>query len=125
MRRLKKMKHLKIILLAVGGLILIYFAAMAYRTVTVVDKLVELRTDHFVISYQRIYEEEAQDIADNLEDRYDRIRTDLNDPHHEINRVFIHPTQEDFNQGTELFNSQANGASRGPNEFHFLLDNLV
>ena len=80
-------------------------------------------TDHFVISYHGIYQGEAQDIADNLEKHYDRIRTELGDPDHETIRVFVHPTQEDFNKGTGLSNSTANGTSRGPNEFHLIWTN--
>ena len=62
-------------------------------------------------------------IADNLEEHYDRIRVDLNDPDHEIIQVFIHPTQAEFNKGTGLFNSSANGMSSGPNKFHVLWTN--
>ena len=70
-----------------------------------------------------IHKEEAQNVADNLEAHYDRIRVDLNDPDHEIIQVFIHPTQTDFNKGTGLFNSTANGMSIGPNKFHVLWSN--
>jgi hypothetical protein len=47
----------------------------------------------------------------------------LNDPDHDTVRVFIHATQIDFNKGTGLLNSTANGTSRGPNEFHFIWTN--
>src|SRR3990170_8470716 len=114
------MKKLKIILLVFGGLIITYFVVKTFRSISVVDKLTELRTNHFVISYQGIHKEEAQDIADNLEENYDRIRINLNDPDHDTIRVFVHPTQTDFNKGTGLQNSAANGTSRGPNEFHFI-----
>ncbi len=117
------MKKLKIILFVFGGLIITYFGVKAFRSFSVVDKLTELRTEHFVISYQGIYNEEAQDIADNLEQNYARIRTNLNDPDHDTIRVFVHPTQKDFNKGTELPNSTASGTSRGPNEFHFIWTN--
>lgn len=117
------MKKLKIILLVFGGLIITYFGAKTFRSISVVDNLTELRADHFVISYQGIYKEEAQDIADNLEENYDRIRTNLNDPDHDTIRVFVHPVQADFNKGTGLLNSNANGVSRGPNEFHLLWTN--
>jgi len=117
------MKKLKIFLLVFGGLIITYFGVKTFRSISVVDKLTELRTDHFIISYQGIYKEEAQDIADNLEENYDRIRTDLNDPDHDTIRVFVYPTQADFNKGTGLLNSNANGTSRGPKEFHFLWTN--
>ena len=117
------MKKLKVILLVFGGLIIFYFGVKIFRSISVVDKLTELRTDHFVISYQGIYKEEAQDIADKLEENYDRIRTNLNDPDHDTIRVFVHALQADFNNGTGLLNSNANGVSRGPNEFHLLWTN--
>lgn len=96
---------------------------MAFRSFSVVDQQTELRTDHFVILYQGIYQKEAQDIADNLEGHYGRIRTNLGDPDHNIIRVVVHPSQEDFNKETGLLNSGANGTSRGPNEFHFIWTN--
>jgi hypothetical protein len=117
------MKPLKIFLLIFTGSIIIYVGAMAFRSITVEGNVTELRTDHFVISYQGIYQEEAQDIADNLEGNYSRIRINLSDPDHDIIRVFIHPSQEKFNKGTGLPNSTANGTSRGPNEFHFIWTN--
>jgi hypothetical protein len=117
------MRILKIILFVLGGLIVAYFGVKAFRSISVVDTLTELRTNHFVVTYQGIRREEAQDIADNLEENYDRIRANLNDPDHDIIRVFIHPTQADFNKGTGLLNSNANGASRGPDEFHLLWTN--
>lgn len=117
------MKKLKIVFLVFGGLILLYFGAQIFRSIAVVDVPTELRTDHFIITYQGIYKQEAQDIADNLESNYDRIRTHLNDPDHETIQVFVHPTQTDFNKGTGLLNSTANGTSRGPNEFHFIWTN--
>jgi hypothetical protein len=117
------MKKLKIILLVFGGLIITYFGVKTFRSLSVVGKQTELRTDHFVISYQGIHKEEAQDLADNLEENYDRIRTNLNDPDHDPIQVFVHPTQTDFNKGTGLPNSTANGTSRGPNEFHFTWTN--
>ena len=64
---------LKIIFLAVGTLIVAYFGAKLYRSILVEGKLTELRTAHFVISYQGIYKEEAEDIATNLEKNYGRI----------------------------------------------------
>jgi len=90
------------------------------RTVSVEDKVTELRSDHFLISYYGIYKNEAQNIASSLESNYNRIRTDLNDPNHKTIRVFVYPTQKDFNKGTGLLNSVAIGTSRGPNEFHFI-----
>ena len=117
------MKKLKTIFLILFGLILTYFGVKIFRNASVADKLTELKTDHFVISYQGIYNGEAQDIADNLEEHYDRIRLDLNDTKHDIIQVFIHPTQTDFNKGTGLSNSTANGMSIGPNKFHVLWSN--
>lgn len=117
------LRKIKIILLAFGVLIPAWFAAKTFRRMTVVDKLTEITTDHFVISYHGVYREEAQDVADYLEENYKRIRENLNDPEHEIIRVFVHPTQKDFNNGTGLLNSTANGTSRGPNEFHFIWTN--
>lgn len=117
------MKKLKILFLVFGGLTITYFGVKTFRRISVVDKLTELRTNHFVILYQGIYKEEAQDIADHLEENYNRIRTDLSDPEHDTIRVFVHPTQTDFNKGTELPTSTANGTSRGPNEFHFIWTN--
>ena len=117
------MKKLKIALLVFGALAIIYFGAMTFRSISVVDKLTKLKTDHFVISYQGIYEVEAQEIANNLEDNYDKIRVNLNDPEHETIRVVVHATQTDFNKGAGLPNSTAKGTSRGPNEFHFIWTN--
>lgn len=117
------MKKLKIILFVFGGLIISYFGVKFFRSISVADKLTKLRTDHFVISYHGIHHEEAQDLADKLEENYDRIRTNLKDPEHDTIRVFVHPTQTDFNNGTGLPNSTANGTSRGPNEFHFIWTN--
>ncbi len=90
------MRKVKIVLFVLAGLILIYFGIRTYRNISVMDKLTELRTEHFVISYQGIYNDEAEELANNLEGSYKRIRVDLNDPDHEIIRVFIHPTQTDF-----------------------------
>jgi hypothetical protein len=117
------MKKLKPIFLVFAAAIIIYFGIKTFRSISVVDELTQLRTAHFIISYQGIYTEEAQEIADNLEGNYDRIRTNLNDPEHDTIRVFVHSTQADFNKGTGLPNSTANGTSRGPNEFHFLWTN--
>lgn len=93
------------------------------RGIRVVDELTQLKTDHFKITYYGIYKDEAEEIGRELEANYERIRTDLRDPEHDIIRVFIHPTQEDFNKSTGLINSSANGTSRGPLEFHFLWTN--
>lgn len=117
------MKKLRIVLLITAGMISIYFGARTFRSISVGDEPIEYRTDHFVISYLGIYQKEGQNIADKLEENYDRIRTDLNDPEHDTIRVFVHPTQTDFNSATGLLHSKANGTSRGPNEFHILWTN--
>lgn len=83
------MKKFKIILLMFGGLIIAYFGVKTFRSISVVDNLTELKTDHFVILYRGIYKEESQDIADYLEENFDRIRTNLHDPDHDIIKVFI------------------------------------
>jgi hypothetical protein len=117
------MKKLRIVFLVFGGLIIAYFGLKRFRSISAADKLTELRTSHFLITYQGIYKEEAQDIADNLEENYERIRINLNDPDHDMIRVFVHATQTDFNRATGLPNSTANGTSRGPNEFHVIWTN--
>lgn len=117
------MKKLRIILLVLGGLIITYFGVQTFRSILVVDKSTELKTAHFAILYKGIYKSEAQELADNLEENYHRIRTNLNDPDHDTIRVFVHRTQADFNKATGLLNSNANGLSRGPNEFHLLWTN--
>lgn len=117
------MKKVKTISLVFAGVIITYLGIMAFRSISVVDSLTELRTDHFVISYRGIYNDEAHDIARHLEGNYDRIRANLNDPDHDTIRVFIHSKRADFNNGTTLLNSNANGVSRGPNEFHVLWTN--
>jgi hypothetical protein len=119
------MRILKIILFVLGGLIVAYFGVKTFRSISVVDTVTELRTNHFVVTYQGIRKEEARFIADNLEEDYDRIRTNLNDPDHDTIRVFIHAAQADFNKGTGLPNSTANGTSRGPNEFHLVWTNWI
>ena len=119
------MKKVKTIILLFSVLILIYFGAKTVRSFSVVDELQELKTDHFAITYQGIYKEEAQDVADKLEEHYDKIRADLNDPEHEIIQVFIHPTQTEFNKGTGLSNSTANGMSIGTQQISCSLVQLV
>ena len=117
------MKKLWIVIALIAVPILVYFGAGIVRNVSVEEDVTELKTDHFVLSYHGIYKDEAQAIADSLESNSERIRRHLKDPPHDRIRVFIHPTQEDFNRGTGLPNSSANGTSRGPNEFHILWTN--
>jgi hypothetical protein len=116
-------RKFKIVVFILFGTVLAYFGTRLFRSISFEDNLIELRTDHFVISYHGIYQREAQDIADNLEKNYGRIRSELGDPDHETIRVFVHPTQDDFNKATGLSNSTANGTSRGPNEFHLIWTN--
>ncbi len=118
-----KTRKFKIVVYILAGLVLAYFGAWILRSISVEDNVTELRTDHFVISYHGIYQRETQDIADNLEKNYGRIRSELGDPDHQTIRVFVHPTQDDFNKGTGLPNSTANGTSRGPDEFHLIWSN--
>ena len=54
------MKKLKTIFLILFGLILTYFGVKIFRNASVADKLTELKTDHFVISYQGIYKEKRK-----------------------------------------------------------------
>lgn len=117
------MRKFKILLFAFVSLIAAYFGARTIRTISVVDKTIILKTDHFVISYHGIFTDDALTVANTLEESYARIRVDLNDADHESIRVFIHATQEDFNKATGLLYSQATGTSRGPNEFHILWTN--
>ena len=116
----KEMKKRWVILLFFAGLVLTYFAAKTFRGISVEAGAAEITTKHFLISYSGIFKDEAQSVADSLESNYNRVRTDLDDPHHEVIHVFIHPNQKDFNKGTGLLNSTANGTSRGPNEFHVI-----
>lgn len=118
-----KMIRSKVFLLLFIGLIVVYFGIKAFRSVSVVDALTELKTEHFIVSYKGIYQGEAQEIVDNLERNYDRIRIDLNDSEHNTIRVFVYSSQTDFNRGTSLLNSTANGTSRGPDEFHIIWTN--
>ena len=113
-------KYLTIVIL---GILLTFFALRWLRSISVVNNATELRTEHFLITYQGIYTDEAEQIANTLEENYDRIRTDLNDPDHNIVRVFVHPGQKEFNNATGLPNSTANGTSRGPDEFHLIWTN--
>lgn len=117
------MKKLKAFFLVLAGVMLVWLGAKTVRSISVVDEITELRTDHFVILYHGIYAEEAQRTAINLEENYGRITRDLNDEGHDTIHVFIHPTQSDFNKSTGLLNSTANGTSRGPNEFHLIWTN--
>jgi len=117
------MKKIRTLLFIFGGLIIVYLGTKTLRHFSVVGKLTELKTTHFILSYRGIYETEAHSVAKQLEENYSAIRTSLNDPDHEIISVYIYHTQAAFNKGTGLFNSHANGTSRGPNEFHLVWTN--
>lgn len=116
-------KTVKIGAFIIVALVAVFFASKLIRSLTVTDIPTQLQTDHFLISYHGIYESEAQEIREELEANYERIRTELNDPEHDIIRVFIHPNQQKFNKATGLIHSSANGTSRGPLEFHFIWTN--
>jgi len=79
------MRLLKTILLVFSALIVIYFTVKIFRSTSVVDGLTELQTPHFVISYQGIYEGEAQEVVDSLERNYDRIRGNFVDIENVLN----------------------------------------
>lgn len=117
------MKVLKIISSFLVFIAITYFALKIVRSFLVTDHITHIKTAHFNISYQGVFREEANDVANQLEAQYDKIRTDLNDPVHDTIRVFIHPTQKDFNTATGLLHGNANGTSRGPLEFHILWTN--
>lgn len=116
-------KLFKILIFSVVSIVVLFFIAKSVRTLSVVKERTEFETSHFIISYRGIYEHNAKEIGRELEGNYERIRSDLNDPEHNIIKVFIHPTQTEFNEETGLMNSTANGTSRGPNEFHFIWTN--
>lgn len=116
------MKIIKPILKLLIALIIIFFVAMGIRLFTVENNLTELKTKHFLIEYKGIYKSNAEEIAESLENNYDRIRAELKDPEHETIKVFLHGNQTDFNEKSGLTNS-ANGTSRGPKEFHVLWTN--
>ena len=113
-------KILKSLLLVIAGLVFIFFTLWAIRKFRVVKEITQINTSHFQINYKGILKTEAEDISKSLEENYNRIRTELNDPEHNTISVFIHSTQNDFNSATGLKNSTANGASRGPKAFHLM-----
>lgn len=99
-------------------MIILYLASSIIRKVRVVKGNQEIKTEYFNISYKGITEYEAEEMAENLESNYKRIRDELDDPEHDKINVFVHPTQKEFNEATGLPNSTANGTSRGPLAFH-------
>lgn len=110
----------KSVLILVTGLVLIYFTTYFIRKIRIVKELTFIPTTHFNINYNGILKTEAENIATSLEENYNRIRTELNDPPHDTIHVFIHSSQNDFNNATGLKNSTANGTSRGPKAFHLM-----
>ena len=102
-------KTLKTLLLLISALVLIFLVAWTVRKIRVVKETSILKTNHFQISYKGILKKEAEEISKALEENYDHIRTELQDPQHEVINVFIHPNQKDFNSATGLKNSTANG----------------
>lgn len=117
------MNSIKIFLILLMGIMLTFFIGWSWRELLVEREWKQFETEHFVISSQGVYENEAEDIGKVLEENYNRIRDDLKDPDHSVVHVFIYSTQKDFNQGTGLKDSNANGTSRGPFEFHILWTN--
>jgi len=114
------MKKLRILFYVIILLILSFFGSKILRGLLVINELTQVKSDHFLITYHGIYEEEAEEVAAILENNYEQIRKDLNDPDHDIVRVFIHPTRKDFSKATGLSNVTVTGTSRGPLEFHIL-----
>ena len=113
-------KILKTTFLLIGILALIYLTTFIIRKISVVKEQTVLQTNHFKINYKGILKKEAKSISKSLEENYNRIRTELNDPEHDTITVFIHSTQQEFNSATGLMNSKANGTSRGPKAFHLM-----
>lgn len=116
MKKLRKVA--KITLATLVCLALFFFISFIIRQIRVDDNTQKINTPNFTVIYNGIIKNEAIEIAEALESNYNRIRTELKDPKHERISVYIHPTQEDFNKATGLFNSKANGTSRGPLAFH-------
>ncbi|MEZ4810534.1 MAG: hypothetical protein R2819_09260 [Allomuricauda sp.] len=116
MKILKKISKFFLITVVILGLL--FAASFFIRTLRVTKENMQMETEHFNIHYKGILKGEAEDIAETLETNYNRIRTELDDPEHNMIQVFIHPTQKEFNQATGLPNSTANGTSRGPMAFH-------
>ncbi len=114
------MKKLKILLYVIALLTLGFFVPKTIRGFLVKNESAHVKTDHFMITYHGIYEGEAEDVGKTLEDKYARIRTELNDPDHGVISVFIHPTHKDFMKATGISSGTVTGTSRGPLEFHVL-----
>lgn len=102
--------------------VFIYFGWKLNRALTVRSDTKILKTDHFVISYQGVYDFEANAISRNLEANYQVVKSDLHDNSNDIIQVFVYGNKQEFNAATGL-NNNAIGTSRGPREFHILWTN--
>lgn len=121
LKPMKKIKKIvKIILLSMGGLIAIFFITFLIRKLRVESDTKKINSTNFEVTYIGILESEAEDISESLELNYERIRTELKDPKHNVISVYIHPTQKEFINATGLLNSDAIGVSRGPKIFHLM-----
>lgn len=96
----------------------VFLLAFVIRILSIEKETRVIKSTHFDMSYSGVLQSEAEDISKALEQNYDRVRSDLEDPTHGNISVFIHPTQDEFNKATGLINSKANGTSRGPLAFH-------
>jgi hypothetical protein len=114
------MRILKFLLRIFICIALVFLVLIGFRGVFVSQVPTTFRTQHFIVTYQGVFAGEAQDMATALEQHYDRIRNELGDPKHDTIQVHLYGRQNDFNEGTGLINSHANGTSRGPNAFHVL-----
>lgn len=76
----------------------------------------EVRSDHFVISYRDIPEEEARHVANTLESHRPRLLKGLGVTNHPPVTVYLHPTQRDFDRATGWKGSK--GTSAGPRAIH-------
>ena len=115
------MRKYKLLIILFGIIIGVFYVARTIRTFTVKHKAQTLESEHFIISYDGIYKSEAEKLSEHLESNYAEIRMNLKDVKHGLIKVFVYGSQYKFNVATGLEN--ANGTSRGPNEFHFVWTN--
>lgn len=118
------MKKTRLLLYLILTITIIFFSAKGIRALAVKNVEARIKSNHFTIVYKGIYSSEATAISEKLEENYDRVRTELNDPEHAHITVFVHGNQNDFNNATGL-NGNANGTSRGPLVFHVLQTNWL
>ena len=116
-------KLLRILLIFLSTVLTIYLTVFFARKWTVIDKAAQMNTAHFRIHYQGIYRGEAAATGKILEANYERINAELGNADQDNIDVYIYPNQQQFNEGTGLENSTANGTSRGPQAFHFIWTN--